>query len=199
MARNDFYDTLHANLRLGHTIVLLNKLPIYVLEVRPDWTAGIQYLLTGKMSTLPDIREIEGLDISPVPLGFCQIGENASYLMRMPRRRTKQGLEEASVVSHDGNRASIRQSNTYAQNLGNCITGVYPSLKDATSMLGKGFRSVCVARNWAIMREGGKIDLLYKYYGKVGSYAPVYIGSPFTLLPEYSYLQECLDQEITNA
>lgn len=196
MPQNDFYDVAHANLRLSNTIVRINNYPVFVIEVREDWTVAVQYLGSGKIAELSDIRNLKGLDISPVPLGFCQNGHTTSYLMRMPRRRTKQGLAEDSIATHDGNGNSVRRSNAYSKALDNTITGVYPTLKAALSMINaKGFASVGISRNWAIGNAGDMIYFMYKYYGKVG----ILKDNRFILDEEYSYLQECLDQEIGNA
>lgn len=195
MPNNDFYDVAHANLRLSGTIVRLNDYPVYVQEVNDDWTASIMFLNSGKKATTGDIREQEGLDISPVPLGFCQIGQQASYLMRMPRRRTKQGLSEDSISSHDGNSSSVRRDNAYSKSLHNTITNVYPSLSTAISMLDKSFTSVGIARNWAVTRIDGFNVLMYKYYGPVGKV----MDKQYILDQDYSYLQECLDQEVGDA
>lgn len=194
MAKNDFFDVNHANLRLNATIVRLNNLPVYISEVREDWSVVIKYLLSGKSSTLPDIRTVEGLDISPVPLGFCQVGDTAAYLMRMPRRRTKQGLSEDSICMHNYmGRISVRESGAYAKALANTILGVYPSIKNALSILERGVASsVAISRNWSL---SSKHLIQYKYFGNVGTYT----GGQFLLDGDYSYLQECLEKEIINA
>lgn len=194
MAKKDFYDVNHANLRLSGTIVRLGDLPIYISEVNEDWSVRAKYLISYKDLRIPDLLNSEALDISPVPLGFCQMGETCSYLMRMPRRRTKQGLSEDSINAHDGPRNFIMESKAYSQSLGNTIINNYPPLAAAIKMLGKGFYSVGIARNWALYRHGTRTLLLYKYYGQVGELA----NGVFSLTEEYRYLQESLDEELKN-
>jgi len=194
MAKKDFYDVNHANLRLSGTIVRLGGLPIYISEVYDDWSVRAKYLLSYKDLRIPNLLNSEQLDISPVPLGFCQMEESASYLMRIPRRRTKQGLSEDSINSHDAPRNSIMESKAYSQSLGNTIINKYPPLKAALKMLGKGFNSVGIARNWALYHQGTRILLLYKYHGQVGELA----NGVFSLTEEYRYLQESLDEELPN-
>lgn len=196
MPHNDFYDVDHANLRLSNTIIRLGNYPIYLTEVYADWSASVTYLHSGKGSVLSDIRTLKDFDISPVPLGFCNAGSTASYLMRMPRRRTKQGLSEDSIAFHDGNRQSVRQNGAYAKALSNTINGVYPAKKEALSMLAKGFYVVAISRNWALARDVGGTYLHYKYYGVVGKLIENEI---YSLNPDFNYLQESLDQEIGNA
>jgi hypothetical protein len=194
VAKKDFYDVNHANLRLSGTIVRLGGLPIYISEVNQDWSVRAKYLISYKDLRIPDLLKSEALDISPVPLGFCQMGETCSYLMRMPRRRTKQGLSEDSINSHDGPHNYIMESKTYSQSLGNTIINNYPPLEAAIKMLGKGFHSVGIARNWALYRYDTRTLLLYKYYGQVGELA----NGVFSLTEEYRYLQESLDEELKN-
>lgn len=191
-----FYDPSHAQLRLGNTIIRLKGLPIFVGEIRGDYSTVIQYLGSGKQSEVDDIRKLEDIDLTPVPLGFVQIGERAYYMMRKPSRRTKQGLSEESLFIHEfGGRSSIRQDAAYRKAVSNTILGEYPSLKASFKMLGNQFSSVPIHRNWALRSSSsGLKKLLYKYSGVVGHWDDV-LGK-MVLSTDFEYLREVLDQEL---
>lgn len=190
-----FHSAEHADLRLGRTVIRVNQEPVYVSSIGQGYNAEFRYLCSDKSSAVNDIREVKGIDLSPVPLGFCSLGGTAIYLFRRPSRRTKQGLSHDSLGSHVGRLPEIGSSSDMRKALGNTIIGRFPSQEAAFKIVSKNGGSAPIHRNWAVQASPGDTSLLYKFHGNVGVWNNT--AKRFTLHEEYAYLQETLDEEIS--
>lgn len=190
----EFHSAEHANLRLGNTIIRIKGYPVYVYGINGDYSCDLRYLGRDKLTRIKDIRVIEGIDILPVPLGFCHYGDLAMYLFRRPSRRTKQGLSEESLSTHTGRTPAIGSCGKWRHALHRTIVGEFPSITNTFKILKiQGQGSVPIHRNWAI-QAGGTPALLYKFHGTVGYWDEG--AKRFRLNEAFAYLQETLDEEI---
>ncbi len=186
-----FYDSSHASIRLSNTVVKLKGLPILLGEIRGDYSTTGVILSSCKRIAINSVAEAEGLDVSPVPLGFTMYRGNALYLMRRPQRRTKQGLHEGAIMCAElGRLPRLLECGDFCKSLAATITGSFPKVSTVMDMFNKDIvRSAPISRNWALNRGG---VLMYKFEGPVGSF----VKDQFTLDDDFKYLQETLDQEV---
>ncbi len=190
-----FHSSDHANLRLGNTIIRIMNLPVWIRSIENDYSARILYLNTDKQSHIEDIREVVGIDTTPVPLGFTNFNKQASYLFRRPSRRTKQGLAEESLSCNAGHIPRISEDKEWRKALGGTIIGSYPTIAVAKKLLNSAsdFHSVAITRNWSLTSKG---MVCYKFFGVVGSFDSK--TNKILLLEEFEYLKEVLEQEVDN-
>lgn len=89
------YDsTEYANSRLAGTIVKYQGEAVYVSECFGERLAKIRVLPHGN----EDAVNLDHLDLSPIKLGYVNIGGCAEYLQRIPKRRDwRQGLRANNV------------------------------------------------------------------------------------------------------
>lgn len=87
------------NLRLSDSIIFLNDLPIYITGV--DEQSILHYLFLSEMNARAQrISPTDPrLNYKPFPLGYYNTECDAHYVMRMPHRFYKQGLNIRSVTS----------------------------------------------------------------------------------------------------
>lgn len=189
-------DPRDANMRLGNSIVQRvrkdgSKYPVLLGNIEEDFTTSCVVLQTGEATTL-NLKKDGQFCFKPVPLGFCQIGSRARYLMRMPRRRYKQGLNSESLHAEGGSLPRFGD-NRFLAALHDTICGNYPTFQQALERVESGLLSSApFSRNWAVWKQGSNVFLLHKYYGAVGK---VEGGIP-ALDPNWSYLKESLGEEI---
>lgn len=195
----EFFDPSHASLRLGNTIVRVNDSPVLLGAVDDNYSVSLLWLHSNKTTIAKDIRTIQGIDLTPVPLGFCLHDRQVSYLMRRPTRRAKQGLSEDALYVDGRPIPRFTTSPSFRKALGNTIVGDYPSISKARKMLGDELICVPISRNWAIFSEPRTKEqcLLYKFEGKVASWSPE--EKKFVLSTDYMYLYETMEQELANA
>lgn len=149
------YDTVgYARSRLEGTIIRYGEEPIMVQEVRGVGRAiyiiGV-ILATGQMTE----ALLKDCDLTPVPLGYVNMGERAFYTMRMPMRRDwRQGLRFLNLIDVEGRQFN---GNSYEPFV-NTIKGEYPSfleaVEDSTYNISRAFH-----RDFAIENDG---NILYK-------------------------------------
>lgn len=117
----------YARARLAGTIVQRTKLgkkkAILVQDII-DGSVMHLVLSTGA----GDVCPVSELDITPVPLGYINMGGKATtYMARRPMRKDwRQGLRAENAVCVDGNYSFGHVSH---KNLAACIEGVYPNYK----------------------------------------------------------------------
>lgn len=186
----------HANLRLSRTVVRVKGKPCWVVEVRGDWSAEVRYLDNWKSGIVADIRDEEVVDVTPVILGFCQIGEIARYLSRMPVRKTKQGLSPESIFAAGGGLPSFYGDAALSKQLCATIENDYTSYKKALATIAKGgITSLCCHKDWAVYYTGREPKILYKYAGAVGKI----VDGKVVLDKKYAYLIETLQANLPEA
>ena len=186
-----FSDAGHAGMRLSRSILRYKGHPVLLNDVRDDYSCTFVYLMTGRESSIPDVRDCPDFSLEPVPLGFCQVGKLARYLMRKPRRRYKQGLNEESLYAEGPPLPSLHHTE-FQKALGRAIRGRHTTLQEAIALVDKEtFKSVPIHRDWALMKDDGEYYVLFRYYGAVGKL----VNGVFEINPSYQYLQETYDED----
>lgn len=189
-----FADAGHAGMRLSRSILRYKGHPILLGDVRDNYSCSFTYLMTGRESTIKDVRDCPEVSFEPVPLGFCQVGGYARYLMRKPRRRYKQGLNEESLYA-EGPQLPSLSNEEFRKSLGRAIRGRHMSITDAIAAVEKEtFVSAPFHRDWAVYKEGDDLFVLYRYYGAVGKI----VDGNVVINSNYQYLQETYDGDMAD-
>lgn len=186
----------HANLRLGRTIVQFKNSPCWIDDIRGDWSANARLLSNGKGFTIRDIRNSDEVNVTPVSLGFCDIGGTARYLSRMPARRTKQGLAQESLYCEGITVPDFYRDSGLAKSLNSCITNEYASYETCFRGVSTDrVTSMAFHRNWAIWKSQAtrEVVVLFKHFGRVGVANQ---DGTVRLDPAFSYLQETYLEEV---
>ena len=115
--------------RLTGTIVRHNEKAVKVGMVAGADAVEIVYVVANKRSLCP----LKELDITPVPLGFCNYNGNVTYLSRCPVRQDwKQGLRSKTLRSSSPN---WHVDEIPFKVIGTTIEGTFPSLDDSIKHL----------------------------------------------------------------
>jgi hypothetical protein len=123
---------------------------------------------------------LDGLDLTPVPLGFCNLLNTAVWVSRKPvRKYWRQGLGTGNTFIHDFNGKSHTFPNLVL--LAKTIRGEYPSLDEARSLIGQR-AIVAFHRHFAI----GSKALYYKNK-EVGCAKDLSFNKRYDYLSEYFY------------
>ncbi len=189
------HSTDHANMRLGRTIIQFKGSPCWVEEVRGDWSASARSLSSGKALLIADIRDKSEVDVTPVPLGFCDIEGTARYLSRMPARRTKQGLSQESLHCEGIQVPDFYRSQGLCKALSAVISNEYESFRNCYKHVDAGgVTSKAFHRNWAIWKnQREELIVLFKHFGRVGVANK---DGTVTLDPAFAYLNETYYEEV---
>jgi hypothetical protein len=188
-----FHSPDHAGMRLSGTVIRYKGRPTYIARVRGNWDAEAIDMETGNNIHITSIIDESLVDVSPVPLGFCQIGETARYLCRQPARRNKQGLSQESVHCEGMPIPNIFGSASLLKALSSTIVNNYVTFKKALVAVRKQEgRSLAFHRNWAVFNSGESLHILYKFFGSVGK---VDEEDHIILNKDFDYLKETLQDE----
>ena len=182
-----FNEPRYARQALANCLLRIGKEPVWVCEIDDDYSTTFLNPLTGKSKRIDDLREIEGLNIDPVPLGYVNFDSTAEYVQRIPRRRWKQGLCPESC--------SIPMSSHHLQGkqVSECIMGIYPDLDTCIKKVTYNYKvSMAFGRRWAVTH--GVVDPSLKYKNKV---VGIVKDGECKLSPKFSYLQQVLDKVVT--
>lgn len=120
-------------------------------------------------STLPnedfEIVPLRDVDLTPVPLGFCNIGTKMVFACRKPMRRDyKQGLSRQNLVTYGA------EGTVGFKNLTDTILNIYPKVDEVVKYLSpKSSGSRAFSRDFGLSKKDGLINLCYRKYvvGKV--------------------------------
>jgi len=134
------------------------------------------------------VGEVNNIDMTPIKLGYTNYKGRTHYLMRMPARRWKQGIDKqgvASVSTHYGDGMEVKGSDfRYA------FKGDYPSLNRSIKKAKETGKPVAFSRVFALLPNMG---LEYKgrnVVGKIDDY-----GRPL-LDRKYLWLEEALRENV---
>lgn len=184
------YDEVeYAKTRLVDTVVRLNTgIPVRVMSMwEEDGESMCEcFDLVEGVAVVVDMSE---LDITPVPLGYCNNGPNAQYLMRMPMRRDwKQGLRQNNLTTPSGRPIEIPW-----EVVAKTIINDYPTLdaakkrlfdKPLNPFLNPGnVKRVAFSRNFSIDKS---FNLEYKGTLNVGDIK----NDNYKLLDEYLWVED---------
>jgi len=174
----------YAQSRIGGTIVLYGKVPVYVESVEHDMTCIVRLDLDSeRVKSIP----FDDLNVLAPKLGFINSNGRAFYLSRKPLRNDwRQGLRPNQVVIITDKRVEGRVSHSMIMN---CIKGEFPSKLKAVGMLNAGWRSVALSRELCLYKkDNGNHELHYTWHGKVGAR----VGKELTLDEGSEHLKHLL-------
>ena len=209
----DFFDTAHLNAYLAGTILQF--------QGQPSWVRAAEMVRKVPMvSHLPLREAVEGRDLrssplhmfnlKPYPLGMYNFSVDgviveAAWMMRMPARRWKAGLDRHAIVIEPVRKAGDnvineilhrRESHVGAswhtnQDMADMLEGKYPKLHQALHMIGKRTRcSIAFSRNFAVT---GTKNIFYRHHLEpVGTV----VGGMPSLHPAYMDLRDILMEDM---
>lgn len=183
----------YAATRLVDSIVLLDKLPIYVQHINDEGEVSFSYIKNNAIGKC----KLSDLDINPVPLGYCNYNKSTYYLQRMPVRQDyKQGLRHRTLrIVRRGNIAEP-SDNIPSKAIHTTIIGDFPTYiraRDVTLGDARGV-SMAFSRNFAAIQGG---TLQYKGLLNVGYVLPD--KDKPKLLDKFAWLSEALEEELEKA
>lgn len=168
-------DWEYAATRLHGTLVRLKDgSPVTVLDVEGCDEVVVRGITSRKNSTV----RLDDLDCTPVPLGFVNNRNGATFLSRVPKRRDwRQGMRRE-------NTSRIGYGETSSVGIKRTIEGKYPRLSAAIKR-----KSPLTAwhRHWAVSNTG---QVFYKTRGVVGKV----VDGAVQLDDKWFYLKEYLDE-----
>ena len=149
------YDTgEYANSRLAGTIVKVDGEAVCVDTVNDDMECLVEFIDSGELRTVP----LNGLDLSPIKLGYVNTIGNCVYMQRIPRRDDwRQGLRDNNVTYGGLLRSGVVQ----------ILKGTYPSLDEAAKRSEEEEYRVAFSKEFCIDYVG---NLRYKGRPSVGKY-----------------------------
>lgn len=184
-------ETEYAHTRITGTIVRLDGEPVYVTEPVGGRSFRVKVLddEQGDRHTVA----LTALDVSPVPLGFVNFLNVASYLVRMPKRRDyKQGTRMENITSLHG----FRVADIPMLHLAKTIRNNYPTFTaalrkvEAKAKLKKTkFHSIAWHRDWALRHD---LAVIYRGGAIVGTIS----GGRPVLNEDKLYLRERLEEAL---
>ena len=175
-------DYQYANSRLGGTAVRHEGLLFHVEEVLPSMTADGWYLGSGN----PAKVAVDDLDLQPLPLGYVNYYDTASYVTRIPRRDDwRQGTRRRVLQCIDG----VDTQQMSVAKLQHAVDNIYPSFNDALRLV-RACTRVAWCRVFCVDDDG---NIYHK--GKMRRVGEVVDGKP-ALLDNYVYLQEVLEETL---
>ena len=123
------------------------------------------------------------LNLTPIKLGYSNSGNNTSYLLRIPARRWKQGVDQQAVATlstHHGNGAGAGGKDFQFTH-----KGQYPDIKHAVDKAEKRNRAFAFSRSFAVL-PNKRLEYKGRYVvGKIEGGVPV-------LSKKYQYLERLL-------
>ncbi len=157
---------------------------------------GLDSKTVAYVSILEEIERsnpIKDLDITPVPLGYANWGNNAFYVCRSPVRKDwKQGLRPATMrcIGVDGDEG-LYVDKEGLKAVAKAIENIYPSIDECLQHLANnryGHKAFC--REFSVKAREGINVLLYKGRYEIGSMDN---KKRIKLDPAYNWLNETLE------
>jgi len=173
--------------RLVGTIVRYKGKAVKINNIIPDGSVELTYLTVNKR----DLVKLKDLDITPVPLGFCNYNGSTTYLSRSPVRQDwKQGLRSRTMRSSSPHWAP---DEIPFKVIGKTIENDYPSLENVIVHLKEGaVESMAWHKDFAIDKIG---NIYYKTVGIVGAFLD-FKERRFQLAKEYRWVLESLEEAV---
>lgn len=186
MSINYGNDWEYANSRLSDTIVLKDKIPVYVYRVGSNGV--VEYRTLGDFSKEGNCS-ISDLDLTPLALGFLNTSIKTSYLYRVPTRNWKQGLRLQQIHYVEGSRN--KEISVDSQSFINCLLGIYPNLTRCVENIHcEEAIARAFSRTFSLEKGRKEIELVFKDT-RVGYFSEQ--ENRLKLWEKFSFLQESLD------
>ena len=175
------FDNDHdVGMRLRKSVIRVGRLPVWVERIEGipgEWELHVVPLDGGLPFCV--MLEENDVDLTPVPLGYVNLGDRVAYVQRIPARKYKQGLNNENFWGDVDLRGN---------DLANCILGKYPTYAKAIETVIRMQCDVAFSRHWAVAHQGHRI----MYRGRdVGHYKE---DGKVELSPGNEHLIECLQE-----
>ena len=158
----------YAAQRLRNTVVKLKTgKPIQVQNIGAFGDLVYKDLQLG----LDSHGKVEDIDLSRIPLGYVNRKMDASYVMRKPLRRYKQGLNKENVICRRNGSRVINKVDISRREYTHMLIGQYPSLEQCLDfIMNKERNSMAFGRKWSLVLSKSKNPYLFYRANKVGHY-----------------------------
>lgn len=191
--------------RLVGTIIQHKQKLVSVVKIvrRGEGDEDLPVIYAADVENGEEVREVHTSDswnFRPFPLGYVNSVRGCHYIMRIPRRRWKQGLDQGGLIeaSHTpiGDFEIAKKVNLpslIGKPLVDCLKGNYPSFKEVlkSSVARKGSGLRAFSRDFALQTKGGGgLDISLFHQGtRVGwvTDGRVTLGGKFKYLKELLY------------
>lgn len=131
---------------------------------------------------------LKDIDLTPVPLGFANLGNVMAYLCRKPMRKDwKQGLSVNSLVSY-----GLDKRDFHLLQICDTVLGKYPTLQEAKDFVSVRINnSKAFSRDFGLINNGKNIALMYRKYtvGKL-------VGGKLVLDADKFFLEQHLAESV---
>lgn len=175
-------DYAYAESRLADSIVRIAKTgePVMVQAISPEsGLAAVYQLSDRKTGKVP----LDALNLKPVPLGWCNLPDGATYLARIPKRRDwRQGIRAETCFS-----SKVQFRRIPYENIARCIRGEYPKLSELVKQPWDKLQAW--SRKWA--SDGHDV-----YFGHLGNVGRLVNGKP-VLNDGFLFLKENLESSLS--
>lgn len=127
---------------------------------------------------------LDDLNLKPVPLGWCNMRNGATYLARIPKRQDwRQGIRAQTCYS-----SCVKIQNIPRADMARCIRGEYPSFN---SLIPHSWNKVVAwSRKWA--SDGTSL-----LYGNLGIVGELDADRKPVLHEGFTYLKESLEKSLS--
>lgn len=180
-----YEEPAYAAERLTGTIVRHADKAVKVDGLMDVENVAVSYITRGGRATV----KLKELDITPVPLGFCNYNGSVTYLSRSPVRNDwKQGLRNKTLRSSSP-RWGVDEIPFKA--IGTTIDGLFPSLERAfANVKDRELEAMAWCRDFAI---DNNLNIFYKTVGVVGAFLDT-TERRFHLEKPFRWVQESLEE-----
>lgn len=188
-----FFNLDQARAYLNESIIRVNDLPVYISDVySKNFRKFLLYFIVDKGRRNGEINLNDPkVNMAPVPLGYTNFKGDSFLLSRFPSRQWKVGLSRYNCSIRDMSGKQRRRNYFSAfldsANLFDTITGVYPTLQEAISIIEKkNANNVAFNRKLAINSSGQVIfSLLEDAVGEIKD-------NKIDFYPDFEYLRRKL-------
>lgn len=187
-----YESTRDVELRLRHSVVLFERKPVIVMDVRDVENVVVQDILSGDDKH----AKVSELDLQPshAPLGYVMTPHGVYMAMRKPVRKYKQGLTQDNlivkgVLQKRGEDVPRRPVHFSSVELAKTMVGDFPDIGKAFQSVRSGDKKIVpFSRDWAIADHEDDLSIVFR--GEVVGFAT---DNSVKLLPERFYLRESLE------
>lgn len=187
-------DEGYANQRLASTIVMHDKLPVYVhfIELIGGELIAKVSEFCGEDKVKYSVR-LNELNLSPPKLGWCLTKHGICYLQRKAMRNDwRQGLRRGNFESSWG----LDERFVENSELATTLKGIYPHIEYAIEESYNKQSIIPISHDFAIGKKlGENFKLYYKALGEVGDI----VNDRFGLFAPFQFLKECLEEVTKDA
>lgn len=142
-------DWAYAQSRLNHSVVRLAGSPVLIFHVMGKGLLDGVFLLKKEKIE----ATVDSLDLTPVPLGYCNTLYGVDYVGRVPSRTYRQGLTDSNFWSKYG------YTSYDSKNVANTIVGNYPTVQNCVeNVLCEEVPNMAFSRNFALRGIGSHTE-----------------------------------------